>query len=747
MLPRPPACRRAVTRQLFQASESIWVSDEVLHHAFQRFLNSRSGKRYGSFVPGPLESRRRLGKRRMAHLSESVPTTTHHIGSLWGFFGEIDNTRWQWEAPTSRNSTEASNTALPSWLLEWDTSPEVVHEGAVVEDLPNKPTDDTISIEEDIINFRRTILAASSDKLLDICNDFNKRFNQSLRLGLVSGPTMHSALNTISQDVRLAFSESGLADTQRLLSFYQAFWDGVLGCKVLQPVDLDARLLNRFLFYLRGLPTSMETQALFHSVMRTASVPQLGKMNRVIDRLVEAGARSWLHEEPPGDPRLFFLAADRDLSDSSDKLARLESLMCSRKKGDQMDVPILQRAVGEAKTILDSALEHIVQAEKTIVPRNRSIEMLASTLGYLPRDQLYRVLTSCSQSIIRIHNSMEIPVPDLYYGWLSMVAKVPKLPHKMFVGIIKRMGECEGVREQPLGGDIVLSRWISQGYLKKGALIRNTCEVSSLNTEPFDLGMVLSAIDKHRENVFCQTKRIFKLFQDLGRYREIFGILVQVQDLELKLPRDIIGPTIEIMSKYDLQLAYRIHTMFYTGLRTNKQVLRPDLNPNFIVSMVNHPRFSPLQIWKVMGIPFYEKMEPSKKAAFSTRQLSPAMIKLVTKVAIAFAQTDARYQRVAFRNVVQCLHHLRRHNAPLSPELTRAISHAGFSRKIVAGEWISKDLLDWALGLIEVAEGTDVAVITDQAVTYWNDQLVEEQQVEAQRKAREMNVLRGGPID
>ncbi|PMD51729.1 uncharacterized protein K444DRAFT_238332 [Hyaloscypha bicolor E] len=748
MLPRPAACCPAVKRHLFQPSDSIWVSDEVLRHAFQRFVNSRSGKRYGSFVPGPLESRRRLGKRRMAHLTESAPAPAHNTGPLWGFFGDVGNAQWQWEAPTTRKSTGASTAALPAWLLEWNTSPEVVPESAVVEGSMNKPTKEAVAIEEDIVKFRTTLLAASSDQLHDICEEFNQLYKQSLRLGLVSGITMHRALNTISRDIRLAFSDSGLGDTQRLLSFYQAFWDGVLSCKVLQPVDLDARLLNRFLSYLGNLPSCTEVQTLFHDVMHAASVTQLGKMNRGVDRLVEAWARSWLHEQPPGDPRLSFLGASRDLSESLDRLDRLQSLMHSREDDDRQDLSTIQKAVEEAKVILDSALEHIVQAEKALVPRNGSIETLANILGYLPQDHLYRVLASCTQNIVRIHNSMENPVTDLYYGWLSLVAKVPKLPHQMFVNIVKRMGKCKGVREQPLPGAVVLSRWISQGYLGKGgALIRNTFEVSSLNSGPLGLGLVLSAIDKHREKVFRQTKGIFKLLHNLERYREVFGILAQIQDLGLKLPRDIIGPTIEIMSKYDLQLAYRIQKMFYTGLRTNKQVLRPDLNSNFIVSMVNHRRFSPQQIWKAMGVPFYEKMQPSKRSAFSTRRLSPAMIELVMKVAIAFAQTDARCQRVAFRNVVQCLHHLRRHNAPLTPELTRAISHAGFTRKIVAGEWISKELLDWVLGLIEVAEGTDVAVITDKAVTYWNEQLAEEQEEEARRKAREMNVLRVGPID
>jgi hypothetical protein len=329
---------------------------------------------------------------------------------------------------------------------------------------------------------------------------------------------------------------------------------------------------------------------------------------------------------------------------------------------------------------------------------------------------------------------------------LSLVAKIPEVPDKIFVDIVRRMGHCTGATEHPIPGDVVLSRWISQGYIREGALVRNAFELSASDSGPHDLGSVLFAIDKHREKVFCRTEDLFKLLNNLERYKDVYWVLVRMQNLGLKLPRDIIGPTIEIMSKYDFKLAYRIHGLFYSGLIDGKG-LQPHLMPNFIISMVNDDKISPRIIWKVMGIPIYDHLQPSKRSAFSKECLSPATIGLVTKLAIAFAQTHARPQRVAFRNVVRCLHHLRRHNAPITPELTRAISHAGFTRKIIAGQKISKELLDWVLGLVEMAEGTDVAIITDRAVTYWNQQLVEEQWMKARARARELNVLRVGPIN
>ena len=745
MLPRSPACCRAVKRQLLQPSDSIWVSDEVLRHVFQRFVNSRTGKRYGSFVPGPLESRRRLGKRRMAHLTESIPTSAQNAGSLWDFFGEADNMQWQWEAPKVRKATGSSAAPLPAWVLDWDTSP-IVLPGLAIEEETGKQSEETISVEEDIFGLGRKLQTASSDEMLEICDEFNQRFKQSLRLGLVSEATIYSALNTVSWDIRLAFKESGCESNYRLLSFYQAFWDGLATSKVLQPVDLDPETMNRFLFCLGDLPICVAVQNLFQVIVRAASITQLGRMDRGVDHVVQAWARTWLHEHPPGDSWLLLAEAERTLSQSSTKITPLQELLHSGKNDDLLDLSSIRNAFQEIKGMLDRSLEIIVAAEKVIFPSKASIETLSRVLAYLPRDLLYQQLDSCTLHVIQFHNSLENPATDFLYGWLSLVAKIPHLSDKVFANIIKRMEGCKGAPKHLFLGDVVLSRWISQGYVVKGNLTRNTFELSSLDSGPHDLASVLFAVDKNREKMFCRTKDLFKLLNDLGRYKDVYGVLARMKDLGLKLPRDLIGPTIEMMSRCDLRLAYRIHNLFYSGLICGKG-LQPHRNPKFILAMVNDRDCPTPKIWRVMGIPCYSLLPPSKRTKFSGRRLSPATIELVTKLAIAFAHTKARSQRVAFRNVIQCLHHLRRHNAPITPELTRAVSHAGFTRKILNGRWISKELLNWVLGLIEVAEGTEIAVTIDRAVSYWNDRLEEEQQTEALAKAREMNVLRLGPID
>jgi hypothetical protein len=579
----------------------------------------------------------------------------------------------------------------------------------------------------------------------EICDQFNHRFKQNLVLGLVSEETIHYTLKAVSREIRLAFSKLGLGCAQPLLSFYQAFWDGLIACKVLQPVDLDPKVLKRFLFCLKQLPICPEVQSLFHGVMLAATVTQLGKMSTGITNLVKAWVRSWLHEQQVGQPDSCFAAAEQALANSATKLVQLHDLMITRGTdlNVELDLAIIRKAFQAAESSIAYGLEAIFETEKVITPIKGSVEALSNALSHLPGHLLHSLLGSCTRQVIEIYNSMETANANLHYGWLSLMAKLPEVDDRIFVDTLKKLKECEGTPKHSIPGDIILKRWASRGDLAQEPLIRNTFEASALDGGPLQLEYVrlLFAIDKHRAGVFSRTKALFKLLEDLGSFEDIHRILSQMQVLGMKLPADVISPAIEIMNKYNINLAHDIFRL-YSHIRFNEKPLQPHHTPNFVVSMIHHPGFHPRTIWSVMRIPFYEGVNPSKKSKVPAKRLSPAMIKLLTNVAIAFAYSDARPQRVAFRNVVQCLHHLRRHKVPLAPELTRAISHAAFTRKIIAEQWISKELLNWALGLIEWAEGTESAITTEKAVTYWNERLEAKQQ----RETRETNVLRVGPI-
>lgn len=105
---RAECCHRAATRFLQPTSPSVWIADDDLAHAFSRFVrlsspNCAVQRRHGSNVPGPLESRRRLAKRRMMGLAQSCPPPMPDFGSLFGTT-PVDVPSL-WKPPTKDNIT------------------------------------------------------------------------------------------------------------------------------------------------------------------------------------------------------------------------------------------------------------------------------------------------------------------------------------------------------------------------------------------------------------------------------------------------------------------------------------------------------------------------------------------------------------------------------------------------------------------------------------------------------------------
>jgi hypothetical protein len=96
---RTRACREAVHAIHHLPPSCIWITDDILAHAFNRFLRaSRAAKRYGSNVPGPLEAQRRLAKRRMVGLATAGGGPTFDMGALFGN-GPVRGHELNWEPP------------------------------------------------------------------------------------------------------------------------------------------------------------------------------------------------------------------------------------------------------------------------------------------------------------------------------------------------------------------------------------------------------------------------------------------------------------------------------------------------------------------------------------------------------------------------------------------------------------------------------------------------------------------------
>ena len=107
-------CYQAVRRHLRPHYDGIWVSDSLLASAFERYAATfRTGARYGSSVPGPMEHKKRLAKR---HMGELHFGQSHAAAPIWDLANLVDLTRWKWTPPTppdTRNRQNVKTTKTP----------------------------------------------------------------------------------------------------------------------------------------------------------------------------------------------------------------------------------------------------------------------------------------------------------------------------------------------------------------------------------------------------------------------------------------------------------------------------------------------------------------------------------------------------------------------------------------------------------------------------------------------------------
>ncbi|KAJ5287386.1 hypothetical protein N7478_003072 [Penicillium angulare] len=106
------ACRHALKPPTTSTLENPWVSDDLLAATFFRFVNGQ--RRHGSCVPGPLEARRRLARRRNTALAGIGGPPVEDIACLFGRNGR-EHMKWTdhpWQRPHSQ-ALATNDTSLP----------------------------------------------------------------------------------------------------------------------------------------------------------------------------------------------------------------------------------------------------------------------------------------------------------------------------------------------------------------------------------------------------------------------------------------------------------------------------------------------------------------------------------------------------------------------------------------------------------------------------------------------------------
>ncbi|TGO27912.1 hypothetical protein BPAE_0035g00550 [Botrytis paeoniae] len=441
MLPRPStSCRRL--KHLTTSFECVWVSEEDLCNAFQRFCGaSNTIRRHGSSVPGPLESRRRLGRRRMAYVTEMTQASMYDPGALWCSSWGPEKIESQWEAPTPRITEQSKHPpALPSWLTNWTPMPEesadVSMEPVIAEDSSEKGYDilrQERYIQDHFHDFEMAIelnhrestkmkgdwntekkkgrhqQLVGPKKALKLCVSFGKRLQQSLTLGLVTSDLLSNSLRTVTNvlvDIHSgSYSNAKGSSRQspktedffcgrdadaakKLLVFYRQVWDGIVSCKVLTPADFDSKVIAEYLSLIADLPSTSETQLLVSEILPSLSAVQLGSNVDNTLSIFNKWSLSWLQKmTAPTNRDKFLTKSETSLISSQRSTNHLRMLMWSNQG---KDTPGLLKRVREiliqASTNLSTASTELWAAENMFLPHSHSIDVMSQTLTNLPKE-------------------------------------------------------------------------------------------------------------------------------------------------------------------------------------------------------------------------------------------------------------------------------------------------------------------------------------------------------------------------
>lgn len=666
-----------------------------------------------------------MGRRRLTHLSEAVPTSLSRPGHIWDLLGAADRTQWRWEAPKLRPvRKEGDATALPAWLSEWDTASQEPVEDLRVETAQEKflVTGET-TFEEDVRRFREMIRSEPEPDIQ--IGHFNARLKQSLTLGLVPSEMLSLILRRVTEDVHESSKNLKLAQ-DRCLTFYSVVWDGISASKVLRPADFEGKILNEFVCLLSGLPATGEVQSLAHSILCSASTPQFQYMEHGIISLVKKWSHNWLEAPRVGDYLSLFRTAEDLVVDAKTKLTDAYNLAAALEEGSktEKDFAMARDVVSAVHIAIYQALVSIGRVERIFSPSKESSKLLADALQNIPHNLFLRVASSCLQNVMKACSRRGNHLRTMRYYWLSTMAQIPKVDTEHFLQTWKEL-ETWGDIPENVASDLMLSHWISRGHVRNGIGVRNSFEASTQLVGREDFASLLFALDKHRENSLTRTRELFLLLDKLGKYKKVYKILSRMKDLGLKVPMSCLGRSIDTMSNYDARLALKTFYLHKAMLLGDRRV-RLDWIPNFIIALINDRSVTPKQIWGILRIPIYEDL-PRSQRHFQATPLSQTMINLLHKMALEFAHSEARPPRVALRNVLQCLYHLRVHRAPISQELSRAMSRAVISEDINNGQWIRDERLRYTLSLIKEIEGEDVAKKVDATVLNWREFLCETQ--------------------
>ncbi|KAK4156934.1 hypothetical protein C8A00DRAFT_40624 [Chaetomidium leptoderma] len=637
----PPAsqCRRALQRRIVPPRDSVWITDGLLASAFERYCRvSRTWNRKASNVPGPLESQRRLGRRRMGDASTwHCPPTP----PSWAFLVPLNLSQWTWKPPSLARAAEHSRSRhddtapgelvslLPRWLRESvpqeaDEPPITLASMALPDTSPSHTTTTRAPPHADLMDdFRWAATHADDAALASYTNEMCGRLRQRIILGQLSPDDIFMLSREIWETLGSRLRRSSLG--HRLsMSSCRAILSGLTTSKVFPPSRMDARFWNVLLAQMSKLPADDTLCNLFVKVM--AVMPAIHRPHVFEGVLSVLGClfSAWSRSPPAPEGRDIRRLLDIDiLGELYEKQEKLSALPANLRQARAISESLHSATAEETKELLSAAHRRAFSAVATPARGRHALR----------------------------------------YSWLYMLAQMPHVNEDFLFDAAASLSG-QSLNMPPLSivevSSLLLTQWASRGYLKSPKDVYRLYRRHRGKRDEAALAALFLAVfargkGETKKGLYCSA---WKLLSKLHQTDDVVRSLtfdVRTGKLPVRMLEDL------ACTAGDHHVAIRLRDLWSGQIMTKDQPQWfPGVFDKYAEDMVRDPTLPPKEIWRVLDI---GKLESQGTLRNKTRHhrgtFGQRRADVVEKAARAFMAAPQLSNRAAVRHVSRSFAFLR----------------------------------------------------------------------------------------
>ncbi|KAI1661302.1 hypothetical protein F4813DRAFT_224767 [Daldinia decipiens] len=666
-------CRRAANRHIGPQNDSIWIPEALLAAAFGRYCaKSRIIARHGSSVPGPMENRRRMGKR---HMIELNPGNLRSASPPWGLENLADLTQWRWKPPSPPRSRlqrhrdeSAQERTLARAMLNWFAEPShddiMPKEWVAEKSLPNitwgAQTTPTQVIDTGLNLIFRDLESEATAATRPKFPEFCRNWENYLAGGFYSGDVICAVLDGIQQGINTPRAGTGkplerVSDRIKL-DLLDATVSGLSSRRVQEHSSLDAffwcDLLQRI------------------SELRINSV-------RVLTKAMGSIPEDYLNDISTG------------------VLANLRTYL-----------------IASSRTWKRSAV--IRQTNKIAEPLRRL--NLANNL---------HILESGTQYVLMHRESTDVYFPRMRMGWLHLLARLPSVDGRYLI-----QAACileAGKDTKPISGREICEMYLvrCRSSLKHQADMYNVFQGTRKKDSTYYgyLGMAL-----WKTGQFDLARGLCEFLNQLGREQDIMnfakGMRILAKSAATPLANIAIGMgnpvlAIEILSLYRESRAggkrkTDSKNFWDTNLSTETLKVLIGNQPSSHNKVISSLRVKQL-------LEEQRQRQSQRPVKFTTRRKLLKATKAANKVAMAYAISQNISPRQSFAFISRCITYFQSRRGTVIPTIAlRALLH-NITRDLAEGNPGRVTRLRWFLSLLDKHVGRDKMMKIGLAMKQWRE--------------------------